>query len=343
MEAAQIWMELAPHYFLVDCFANLEGNDSTIISGGLFWRQLRFGGNWLHIIFRQIVLEAAQIWRELAPHYFPTDCFWGSSNLEGSSSTLFSGRLFWRQLKFGGSWLHIIFWWIFFKIWRELAPHYFPADCFGGSSNLVGTGSTLFSDRLFCRQLKFGGNWLHIIFRQIVLEAAQIWRELAPHSFLTDCFGGSSNLEGTGSTLFSGGLIWKFGGNWLHIIFRWIALEAAQIWWESAPHYFSTDCFGGSSNLAGTGSKFFYERLFWRQLKFGGNWLHIIFWRIVLEIWIYKLTTYGENRSYHTGHSHQNGQRVISDLAGRCRLVTLENTHYVSTWKWIIVFLYYLN
>jgi hypothetical protein len=43
------------------------------------------------------------------------------------------------------------------------------------------------------------------------LEAAQIWRELAPHYFLTDCFEDSSNLEGTGSTLFSGGLFWKFG------------------------------------------------------------------------------------------------------------------------------------
>jgi hypothetical protein len=43
------------------------------------------------------------------------------------------------------------------------------------------------------------------------LEATQIWRELAPHYFPADCFGGSSNLEGTGSTLFSGGLFWKFG------------------------------------------------------------------------------------------------------------------------------------
>jgi hypothetical protein len=82
------------------------------------------------------------------------------------------------------------------KIWRELAPHYFLADCFGGSSDFMGTGSTLFSGGLFWRQirfggnhnkktdttaqlyrLKFGGNWLHIIFRQIVLEAAQIWRK----------------------------------------------------------------------------------------------------------------------------------------------------------------------
>jgi hypothetical protein len=28
------------------------------------------------------------------------------------------------------------------QIWRELTPHYFPANCFGGSSDLVGTGST---------------------------------------------------------------------------------------------------------------------------------------------------------------------------------------------------------
>jgi hypothetical protein len=155
----------------------------TLFSSGLFWRQLKFGGNWLHIIFQRIVLEAAQIWRELAQHYFPTDCSGGSSNLEGTGSTLFSGGLF-------------------LEILRELAPHFFLADCFGGSSNLEGTDSTLFSNRLFWRQLRFGGNWLHIISRQIVLEAAQIWRELAPHYFPADCFG---NVNGAGSTLFSGG------------------------------------------------------------------------------------------------------------------------------------------
>ncbi len=203
LEAAQIWRELAPHYFLKDCFGNLEGTGSTLFSGGLFRRQLEFGGNWLNIIS-------------------PTDCFEGSSNLVGTGSLLFSDRLFLRQLTFGGKWLHIIFRWIVLEIWRELAPHYFPADCFGGSSDLVGTGSTLFSGRLFGRQLRFGGNWLHIIFLKIVLEAGQVWRELAPHYFLTDCFGGSSNLEGTGSTLFFDRLFWrqlKFGGNWIHIIF----------------------------------------------------------------------------------------------------------------------------
>ncbi len=109
------------------------GTGFTLFSNRLFWRQLKFGGNWLHIIFQKIVLEVAQIWRELAPHYFPTDCFGGSSNLEGTGSTLFSDRLFWRQLKFGGNWLHIIFRRIVFEIWRELALHYFPADCFGFS------------------------------------------------------------------------------------------------------------------------------------------------------------------------------------------------------------------
>jgi hypothetical protein len=101
-----------------------------LFSGGFFLRQPRFGGNWLHIIFRRIVLEGAQINRQLAPHYFPTDCFGGSLDLEGTGSTLFSDRLLWRQFKFGGNWLLIIFWRIDFEIWRELAPHNFPADCF---------------------------------------------------------------------------------------------------------------------------------------------------------------------------------------------------------------------
>ncbi len=148
--------ELAPRYYPADNFG----------------RQLRLGGNWLHNIFRHIALEAAQIWRELAPHYFPTDCFGGSLNFEGTGSTLFSCRLFWRQLKFGGNWPHIIFQQIVLEIWRELAPHYFSADCFGCSSDSAVIGSTLFSVSLFWRQLKFGGNGLHIIFRGIVLEAA---------------------------------------------------------------------------------------------------------------------------------------------------------------------------
>jgi hypothetical protein len=49
-----------------------------LFCGGFFWRQLRFGRNWLCIIFWWIILEAAQIWRELAPHYFLVDCFGGT-------------------------------------------------------------------------------------------------------------------------------------------------------------------------------------------------------------------------------------------------------------------------
>ncbi len=129
----------------------------------------------------------------------------GSSDLAGTSSTLFYGRLFSIVLEVA-------------QIWKELALHYFPADCFGSSSDLVRTGTTLFNSRLFWRQLRFGGNWLHNIFRQIILESAQIWWELAPHYFPGDCFGGGSDLVGTGSTLFYGGLSWRqlrFGGNWL--------------------------------------------------------------------------------------------------------------------------------
>jgi len=67
LEAAQIWWELAPHYFPADYFdssSDLAGTVYILFTGGLFWRQLGFGGNWLRIIFRRIVLEAAQIWRE---------------------------------------------------------------------------------------------------------------------------------------------------------------------------------------------------------------------------------------------------------------------------------------
>ncbi len=52
----------------------------VLVLGGLFWRQLSVGGNWLHIIFQRIVLEASQNWRELVQHYFLADCFGGSSD-----------------------------------------------------------------------------------------------------------------------------------------------------------------------------------------------------------------------------------------------------------------------
>ncbi len=126
------------------CFKQCGG----VVVAHVLWSMVQFCGNffispkWLHIIFWRIVLKAAQICQELAPHYFPSDCFGGSSDLAGTGSTLFSGGLFWRQLRFGENWLHIIF----------------LVDWFGGGSDLVGTGSTLFSSGLFWRQLRFGGN-----------------------------------------------------------------------------------------------------------------------------------------------------------------------------------------
>ncbi len=133
----------------------MTGTGSTFFSGGFFWRQLRFDRNWLKNFYWWIVLEAAQIWQGLAPHYFPPDCFGGSSDLVGTGSTIFSSRLFWRQLRFGGNWLHIIFWRIVLEAaqnWCKLAPHYFPSDY------LAGTGSTLFCSGLFLKQLRFRGN-----------------------------------------------------------------------------------------------------------------------------------------------------------------------------------------
>ncbi len=45
----------------------------------------------------------------------------------------------------------------------------------------------------------------------------------------------------------------------------------SEIWRALVPHYFS----GG---------------LFWRRLRFGGNWFYIIFWRIVFSFWYYVHT-----------------------------------------------------
>ncbi len=166
------------------------------------WLKFNLGKNRLYIIFRQIVLEAAnlvvtdrlffmdsrlsEIWRELAPHYFlanrfgwrqliwwwRTDYFYGQKviwDLAGTGSTLFSGRMFWRQTT---GW-----WW----------PDYDDIQTI--ISDLTGTGSTLFSGGLF---------WRHPIWW---------WR--------TDYFYGQQviwDLAGTGTTSFSGGLFlgWFF-------------------------------------------------------------------------------------------------------------------------------------
>ncbi len=139
-----------------------------------------------------------------------------------------------------------------------MAPHYCPVDCFGGDSDLAGTGSTLFSSILLCRPLRFGGNLLNIIFQWIVLEAAQIWWELALHFFPADCFGGSSDLAGTGSTLFSGRLFLRplrFGGKWLLIIFRWIVfLRWLRFGGNRLHNFFSGGLFWRQLDLMGTGS-----------------------------------------------------------------------------------------
>jgi hypothetical protein len=73
---------------------------------------------------------------------------------------------------------------------------------------------------------------LHIIFRRIVLEAAQIWQELFHTIFrlivleAAQIWQEPQQKNKTTTQLY----YLRFGGNWLHIIFRQIVLEAAQIW-----------------------------------------------------------------------------------------------------------------
>jgi hypothetical protein len=61
------------------------------------WREL------FHINFRRIILEAAQIWQE------------PQQKNQHNHTTVPA------------------------QIWRELAPYYFPSDCFGGSSDMAET------------------------------------------------------------------------------------------------------------------------------------------------------------------------------------------------------------
>jgi hypothetical protein len=65
------------------------------------------GDGQIAMTFRRL----SQIWRDLALHYFPVDCF-GGSQFGGGGQTIFTDS----RLS---------------EIWQELAPHYFPADCFG--------------------------------------------------------------------------------------------------------------------------------------------------------------------------------------------------------------------
>ncbi len=64
-------------------------------------------------------------------------------------------------------------------------------------------------------------------FGQIVItfrRLSQIWRELALHFFLVDCFGGI-----------------QFGGDGQTVLRD---SRLSEIWRELAPHYFPADCFG---------------------------------------------------------------------------------------------------
>ena len=69
---------------------------STLFSSGLFWPEAaQIWRELFHIIFRRIVLEAAQIWWE-PQQKIPTqphNCT--SSDLAGTCSTIFSGGFFW--------------------------------------------------------------------------------------------------------------------------------------------------------------------------------------------------------------------------------------------------------
>jgi hypothetical protein len=166
--------QLTPPNKMVD----LKKSISCVCKIGLnSWLKFKLGGNWLYIIFRRIVLEAANL--------------------------VVTERLFLRTagyLRFCGNWHHIIFLRIVLdrgsqfggdgqtiftdrrlsEIWWELALHYFWAECFGGS-RLGGDGQIVMT------------------FRRL----SQIWRELVLHHFPVNCFGGI-RFGGDGQTIFYG-------------------------------------------------------------------------------------------------------------------------------------------
>ncbi len=65
------------------CIRSILTKTNTEISFS-FWLTFFYSifRNWFHIIFRRIVLEVAQNWRELVSHYFPADCFQGNSDTD---------------------------------------------------------------------------------------------------------------------------------------------------------------------------------------------------------------------------------------------------------------------
>jgi hypothetical protein len=88
----------------------LEAANLVVTNRLFLWTAgyLRFGGNWHHIIFLQIVLD-------------------GGSRFGGDGQTIFTDR----RLS---------------EIWRELALHFFWAECFGGS-RLGGDGQIVMTFR----------------------------------------------------------------------------------------------------------------------------------------------------------------------------------------------------
>ena len=66
----------------LECFCRfLDQITARKIKGTVVWPLVAmFGGS---VPCAWIVLESAQIWRELAPHYFPADCVGGSSDYVG--------------------------------------------------------------------------------------------------------------------------------------------------------------------------------------------------------------------------------------------------------------------
>jgi hypothetical protein len=85
--------------------------------------------------------------------------------LAETDSTLFLGGMFSRQ-QLGGDGQIVMTFRQLSQIWWELALHYFPVDCFGGT--------------------RFGGDRQTIFMES---RLSEIWQELAPHYFLADCFG----------------------------------------------------------------------------------------------------------------------------------------------------------
>ncbi len=81
------------------------------------WREL------FHIIFWQIVLEVAQIWRE-------------PQQKKGHNHTTVPAQIL-----------------------RELAPHYFPADCFGGSSDMAETTTKKLTTVLYTKYVNNTKNY----------------------------------------------------------------------------------------------------------------------------------------------------------------------------------------